>query len=90
MQQRLDRLGVAVEAHDPPRTRAVRVRATLGDAGRALAGALDDLDAARYGATDAAVLPGRPWWRRFKAAAHAASRSAGAPRRGRPAHSASG
>lgn len=65
---RLAALGVAVAAHEPPRTRAARVRAVFGEAGETLARSLERLDHARYG------HPGRPsmdrrWWRQFRAEA---------------------
>ena len=75
---RLAALGVAVAAHEAPRTRAARVREALGSAGETLARTLERLDHARYG------RPGRPrldrrWWRQFSAeAARVAA--------GRPAH----
>ena len=74
VQQRLAALGVAVAAHDPPRTRADRVRATLGARGEALAGALDALDRQRYAGSTASA-PDRRWWARFRAAARAAARA---------------
>jgi hypothetical protein len=70
VQQRLARLGVAVQAHDPPRARASRVRAVLGPAGQALADLLDALDRQRYGGAPAGT-PQRGWWRAFVAAARA-------------------
>jgi transglutaminase-like putative cysteine protease len=69
--RRLARLGVDVQAHEPPRRRAEAVRRRLGDAGEALAATLDELDRLRYGAGSAAGIP-RGWWRRFGAAADAA------------------
>jgi len=69
VQQRLAALGVAVAAHEAPHTRADRVRATLGDAGQALARHLDALAQARYGATP---LDRHGWWRRFDTLASAA------------------
>ena len=66
--QRLQALGVPVQAHHGPRTRAALVRQTLGPSGDALARQLEALDASRYGRAEAAV-PGRPWWRQFAAAA---------------------
>ena len=68
VQQRLAQLRVPVQPHDPPRTRALRVREHLGAAGEPLALQLEALDRARY------AQPGRSgvergWWRRFAAAA---------------------
>ncbi len=70
IQHRLALLQVPVQAHEPPRTRALRVRQHLGPAGEPLALALESLDRARYG------QPGRPglsrgWWPRFAALAAA-------------------
>ena len=64
VQQRLAQLQVPVQPHDPPRTRALRVRQHLGAAGEALALELEALDRSRY------ARPGRPsvthgWWKRF-------------------------
>ena len=42
-------LGIAAAGHDPPRTLAARVRATLGAPGEPLAAELDALEAQRYG-----------------------------------------
>ncbi len=66
--ERLAKLGVAVAAHDPPRTRAARVREAFGAAGDTLARTLERLDHARY------AHPGRPpldrrWRRQFLAEA---------------------
>ncbi len=66
--ERLAALGVAVAAHEAPRTRAARVREALGSPGETLARTLERLDHARYG------QPGRPrldrrWWRQFCAEA---------------------
>ena len=66
VQQRLAALGVAVLPHHPPRTRAERVRATLGTRGDAVAALLDALDRERYAEGRFAE---RDWWRRFSAAA---------------------
>ncbi|MGL6113352.1 MAG: transglutaminaseTgpA domain-containing protein, partial [Rubrivivax sp.] len=46
--ERLASLQVPVQAHDPPRTRARRVREHLGTAGEALALELEALDRSRY------------------------------------------
>jgi hypothetical protein len=71
--QRLALLQVPVQAHDPPRTRALRVRQHLGAAGEALALELEALDRSRY------ARPGRPavtrgWWKRFAELAAQAGR----------------
>jgi hypothetical protein len=71
VQARLLTLGVAVQAHHPPRARAALVRASLGARGDDLAATLDALDAARYAQAGPAALPQRDWWLRFKAAARA-------------------
>jgi hypothetical protein len=59
---------VTVAPHEPPRTRAARVRAALGSAGDALATALERLDAQRYG-QPGRHRPDAQWWREFSAAA---------------------
>jgi protein-glutamine gamma-glutamyltransferase len=64
----LGTLGVTVALHDPPRTRAQRVRAVLGERGGDLATRLDALDRARYAPGMAAPSLGR-WWRGFAKAA---------------------
>jgi len=69
VQERLHRLGVAVQPHDPPRTRAARVRAQLGAAGEALAAQLEALDRLRYGEGARAGTVLRAWWPAFTAAA---------------------
>jgi transglutaminase-like putative cysteine protease len=74
VRDRLARLGVAVAPHDPPRTRAQRVRAALGAVGEPLAVELEALDRARYAQAGRPRLE-RGWWRRFEAAAQ------GLPRR---------
>ncbi|RVT51082.1 transglutaminase family protein [Rubrivivax albus] len=66
--ERLAQLGVAVAAHDPPRTRAAAVRARLGTNGETLARALERLDHARYAAAGRAAVD-RRWWRQFRAEA---------------------
>jgi hypothetical protein len=71
VRQRLAALGVAVAAHDPPRTRAARVRGTLGARGEAVAQALEALDRQRY-AQAGGRAPERGWWARFQAAARSA------------------
>jgi transglutaminase-like putative cysteine protease len=68
---RLLTLGVAVQAHHPPRARAALVRATLGARAEALAAALDALDGARYAQPGPAQPPQPAWWQRFKTAARA-------------------
>jgi hypothetical protein len=74
VQQRLAALGVDVQPHHPPRTRADLVRARLGSGGEALARALEALDVQRYsasaGSTSAAE---RRWWTSFASAAAATS-----------------
>ncbi|MEO5732979.1 MAG: DUF3488 and transglutaminase-like domain-containing protein [Rubrivivax sp.] len=74
VQARLAALGVAVQMHEGPRTRAERVRTGLGARGQALAELLERLDAERYGARANGMLPAaglQPWWRRFRTAARA-------------------
>ncbi|MBX3644025.1 MAG: DUF3488 domain-containing transglutaminase family protein [Rubrivivax sp.] len=71
IQQRLAQLQVTVQAHDPPRTRAERVRQRLGAAGEALAQQLEALDRARYAQPGRGGLA-RGWWRRFAELASAA------------------
>ena len=68
VQQQLAQLQVAVQPHEPPRTRAQRVREQLGVRGEALALQLEALDRARYAATGRSALD-RTWWRTFAAAA---------------------
>jgi len=73
IQQRLAQLQVTVQPHEPPRTRAQRVRQRLGGAGEALALQLEALERWRY------AQPGRPgpargWWRRFAELASQAGR----------------
>ena len=70
VQRRLARVGVTVQAHDPPRARASRVREVLGLRGQALAELLDALDRQRYGGAPPGS-PQRGWWRAFTAAARA-------------------
>ncbi|MBI5722158.1 MAG: DUF3488 domain-containing transglutaminase family protein [Burkholderiales bacterium] len=69
VQARLQKAGVDVQAHEPPRTRAARVRSHLGAAGEAVAVQLEALDRLRYadGARAGTVL--RAWWPAFAAAA---------------------
>lgn len=66
--QRLAQLQVAVQPHDPPRTRALRVRQQLGEAGEALAQELEALDHSRYAQPGRAGFA-RGWWARFAAVA---------------------
>jgi protein-glutamine gamma-glutamyltransferase len=68
VQERPARVGVPVAPHDPPRTRAARVRAALGPAGESLARTLERLDRLRYGPS-ATRRPDRRWWRQFSAEA---------------------
>ncbi len=70
---RLRALGVDVQPHDPPRTRAAAVRAVLGAAGEGLARALERLDHQRY-AVRSRSRPDRRWWRQFDAEASRAAR----------------
>ena len=70
---RLAQLQVPVQMHEPPGTRAQRVRRQLGQAGEPLAQALEALERSRY------ARPGKPgfdrgWWRQFQALATAAAR----------------
>ena len=71
---RLGALGVEVRGHDAPRTRALRVRKTLGQRGEALAALLDALDRARY-APRAEPQPLGRWWRDFDRVARQQGRS---------------
>jgi hypothetical protein len=73
VQQRLAQLQVPVQAHDPPRTRAERVRQHLGAAGEALAQQLEALDRWRYG-RPGRIGPSRAWWKRFATLAAQAGR----------------
>ena len=73
IQLRLAQLQVTVQPHDPPRTRAQRVRQKLGAAGEALAQQLEALDRSRYGRPGRAG-PARGWWRRFAELAAQAAR----------------
>jgi protein-glutamine gamma-glutamyltransferase len=77
VQQRLALLQVAVAPHEPPRTRARKVRETLGDAGEGLAQQLEALDRARYGSAGRTHRPERGWWQTFDAAAGAVPRPRG-------------
>lgn len=65
---RLATLGVTVLPHEPPLTRALRVRTALGPSGHELAGLLEALDRARY-APGAPPQPLGRWWRAFTQAA---------------------
>jgi len=73
VQRQLARLRVVVQPHEPPRTRARRVREQLGAAGEALALQLEALDRARYARPGRSGID-RGWWRRFAAAAAQAAR----------------
>ncbi len=80
VQQRLAALGVEVQPHHAPRTRAGLVRAALGDRGEALARELEALDVQRYAPTAGRAAAGeRQWWARFASAA-AATPAAPRPR----------
>lgn len=68
VQQRLAELGVTVGPQDPPRTRAARVRKSLGSDGEPLARHLEALDAARYGRLGQPKVD-RRWWSDFRAEA---------------------
>ena len=72
VQERLGKLGVTVQPHEPPRTRAERVRAHLGAAGEALAQQLEALDRLRYAEGVRAGTLLRSWWPVFAAAARQA------------------
>jgi len=71
--ERLAPLGVTVHAHDPPRTRAQRVREHLGAQGEALALQLEALDRSRYALAGRATVA-RGWWPRFSELATQAGR----------------
>ncbi len=62
---RLRQIGVAAEAHHPPRALATRVREVHGSAGEPLAQALEALDRLRY-APGGQRLPDRLWWGRLR------------------------
>ncbi len=62
--QRLAQLQVVVQPHEPPRTRALRVRQQLGESGEALAQQLEALDRSRYAQPGRAGFA-RGWWTRF-------------------------
>jgi protein-glutamine gamma-glutamyltransferase len=70
--RRLAPLGIAVAAHEAPRSLAARVRAQLGATGEAVALELEELDRLRYGRHASARID-PAWWRSF-AAATAATR----------------
>jgi len=57
-------LDIAAAPHEPPRTLAARIRATLGDSGERLAGLLDALERRRY-SRDAARRPDPALTRNF-------------------------
>jgi hypothetical protein len=73
VQQRLAELGVAVQPHEPPRTRAQRVRERMGATGEAVAVQLEALDRLRYAEQIAARELARRWWPQFRAAARQAA-----------------
>jgi protein-glutamine gamma-glutamyltransferase len=80
VQAQLSKLGVEVQAHHPPRTRAERVRRVLGPRGEALAAELDTLDRLRYaGAAGQPGKPDRSWWAAFDSAARAARSTVTSP-----------
>ena len=66
--ERLSQLQVPVQPHDPPRTRAQRVREHLGAVGEPLALELEALDRQRYAQPGRAGFE-RSWWPRFAALA---------------------
>ena len=68
VQRQLATLGVSVAAHDPPLTRATKVRVALGARGDTLAAALESLARARYAGGGAKPSAAR-WWRQFRAQA---------------------
>jgi len=68
VQQRLQALGVDVQAHHGPRERAARLRSALGEAGASAAALLDGLDRERYASSGRTAPPGRRWWRSFDTA----------------------
>jgi transglutaminase-like putative cysteine protease len=70
VRRRLQRLGLAAPAHEPPRTLAAAVRGRYGAAGQALSQCLEALDRQRYGPQPAAG-PQASWWRGFARAAAA-------------------
>jgi transglutaminase-like putative cysteine protease len=79
VQQVLARCGVVVAPHEPPHTRAARVRTALGARGEALAAQLDALARARYARPArhpaAGTVPSpRRWWSGFARAARQAAR----------------
>ncbi|MBL8345567.1 MAG: DUF3488 domain-containing transglutaminase family protein [Rubrivivax sp.] len=76
VQERLSRVGVTVLPHEPPRTRATRVRERLGAAGEALATQLEALDRLRYADGVRAGTVQRSWWPAFAAAARQVPRTA--------------
>ncbi len=67
VQARLQQLGVPVQPHHAPRTRAALVREALRERGEALAELLEAQDRQRYGEPPRKA-DGR-WWRQFAAAA---------------------
>ena len=73
VQRQLAQLQVVVQPHEPPRTRAQRVRAQLGARGELLALQLEALDRDRYASAGRSRID-RGWWRRFATAAAQAAR----------------
>lgn len=71
VQDRLTHIGVTVQLHDAPRTRAAKVRAALGRQGQSVAEQLDGLDRLRYATQGTGVVrlaPGqsaKKWWAQF-------------------------
>jgi len=74
LRERLRDVGVDAGPHEPPRTLAVRVEATLGAAGRPLAEQLLGLERLRY-AAGATRVPPAAWWRGFERAVRQARRA---------------
>jgi protein-glutamine gamma-glutamyltransferase len=74
VQARLQALGVQVQAHHAPRTRAQRVREALGATGAPVVDLLEALDRQRYGSARSTPQPLREWrlwWRHFNSATRA-------------------
>ncbi len=74
----LQGLGVPVQMHHAPRTRALMVRQMLGPVAETLAEQLELLDRQRYGAAPERLAL-QVWWSRFKAAARPLPRVASPP-----------
>ncbi len=70
----LQALGVPVQQHHAPRSRAALVRQRLGPAGEGLARQLELLDVQRYGARQG-HFAARAWWSDFRAAARGLARA---------------